>query len=328
MAPNASSSSSSPSSPSPSSYTSQDPPPRSELWWDRLPSLKIVRPPKGPFSPKVDERCFTYCSQSVTGRIHGHDPWCRSLCVRKVFMHEVTRILSRHTTQTVHKQPGKLPRREITETIETAPVHHPLPPEGQRYAGWMQALLGHSNDANDHSPRTDEHAKAELKYWKAGWYLWWSKSRWAAQERMDLMRRSLGSQTEWQQMKERRNEEWERGASYDEHRLNEDVHQLGDPGNQPPFPDVSHESILLPLPDGFPLGEQLRNVLAPSWKVLGLVRESVTSGAQMELAQRIYEKALTDEPIKLLRVACSMIWENMGFGEDDNSDSTDTRKKP
>ncbi|KAI9064560.1 hypothetical protein FKP32DRAFT_1591375 [Trametes sanguinea] len=316
--------------PSSSSYTSQESPPRSELWWDRIPSLKIVRPPQGPFSPHVDERCFTYCSQSVTGRIHGSDPWCRSLCIRKVFLHEVTRILSHRTTETIHQRPGRPPKREITEHIETAPVHHPLPPEGQRYSGWLHALLGRPAQpaAADAAAHPDAHAhdgKGELRYWKAGWYLWWSKSRWAAQERMDLMRRSLGSQTEWQQLKERRNEEWERGGSVDEHRLNEDVQLLFNP-NLPPFPDVSQDSILLPLPDTLPLGEQLHNVLAPTWKVLGLVRESVSSGAQRELATRLYAKALTDEPIKLLRVACSMIWENMGFS-DDGEDSDDTKRK-
>ncbi|CDO76387.1 hypothetical protein BN946_scf184578.g4 [Trametes cinnabarina] len=316
---------SSSSSASASSYTSQEAPPRSELWWDRVPSLKIVRPPKGPFSPKVDERCFTYCSQSVTGRIHGSDPWCRSLCIRKVFLHEVTRILARHTTETVQQRPGRPPRREITEVIETAPVHHPLPPEGQRYSGWLHALLGRPEHDASH-PDAQEHGMGGMKYWKAGWYLWWSKSRWAAQERMDLMRRSLGSQTEWQQLKDRRNEEWQRGGAVDENRFNEDVQQLFD-ANQPPFPDVSHDSILLPLPDTLPLGEQLRNVLAPTWKVLGVVRESVSSGAQKELAVRLYEKAVSDEPMKLLRVACSMIWENMGMsGDDDGSD--DTKKKP
>ncbi|OSC99802.1 hypothetical protein PYCCODRAFT_1415288 [Trametes coccinea BRFM310] len=325
-----------PTAPTPSSssssYTSQEPPPRSELWWDRVPSLKIVRPPKGPFSPKVDERCLTYCSQTVTGRIHGSDPWCRSLCIRKVFLHEVTRVLSRRTTETiVHHptQPGRPPRREITEVIETAPVHHPLPPEGQRYSGWLQAFLrrpAHPDPDLAHPDAQAHDDKGALRYWKAGWYLWWSKSRWAAQERMDLMRRSLGSQTDWQQLKDRRNEEWQRGGVVDEARFNEDVQQLFNP-NLPPFPDTSQDSILLPLPDTLPLGEQLHNVLAPTWKLLGLVRDSVSSGAQKELATRLYAKALTDEPIKLLRVACSMIWENMGFSGD-GEDSDDTKRKP
>ncbi|KAI0349968.1 hypothetical protein OH77DRAFT_1464639 [Trametes cingulata] len=311
-----------------SSYTPKDPPPGIELWWDHLPSLKIIRPPKGPFSPQVDERCFTYCSQSITGRIHGQDPWCRSLCVRRVFLHEVTRVLAHHHTQTVHKEPGKRPRVEITEVIEAAPVNHPLPPEGQRYSGWLHALLGRPSDVADTDPmHPGAQGKDELRYWKAGWYLWWSRSRWAAQEHFDLMRRSLESQTEWQRLKERRNEEWAHGATYDEGKLVEDANRIDDLGNMPPFPDVSRESILLPMPDSLSLREQLENMLAPTWKVLDVVRESVSSGAQKELARRIYDKAFTDEPIKLLRVCASMIWENMGFGEDDSSDSNDTRKK-
>ncbi|KAI0665682.1 hypothetical protein C8Q78DRAFT_1063555 [Trametes maxima] len=321
-----------------SSYTSQDPPPRSELWWDRLPSLKIVRPPKGPFSPSVDERCITFCSQSVTGRIHGADPWCRTLCVRRVFLHEVTRVLSHHRQQTVHTRPGKPPRVDVAEVIDTAPVHHPLPPEGQRYSGWLHALLdipASSASASSSTSATDlpvhtEASVSEPRYWKAGWYLWWSRSRWAAQERMDLMRRTLAGQTEWQDMKDRRNAEWEHGVAYDEGRLVEDAQRLGDLGNMPPFPDVSRESILLPMPSLPSLASQLRAVLAPTGTVLACVRESVASGAQAELAQRLYDKARTDEPIKLLRVCCALIWENMGFGDDDDDgpDSPDTRKKP
>ncbi|KAH9856046.1 hypothetical protein C2E23DRAFT_866592 [Lenzites betulinus] len=313
------------------SYTSNEPPPRSELWWDRVPSLKIVRPPKGPFSPQVDERCLTFCSQSITGRIHGHDPWCRSLCLRRVFLHEVTRVLSHHQSQSVHQLPGRPPRIETTDVVETAPVHHPLPPEGQRYSGWLHALLGRTlhGEPDPASGASEPVGMDDLRYWKAGWYLWWSRSRWAAQERMDLMRRSLDSQSEWQRLKERRNDEWAHGAAYDESRFVEDANRIDDLASMPPFPDVSHESILLPIPDTLPLGEQFGNVLAPTWKVLDVVRESVQSGAQTELAHRLCEKAFTDEPIKLLRVCCSMIWENMGFGEDDDgSDPTDPRKKP
>ncbi|KAI0629073.1 hypothetical protein C8Q77DRAFT_1212880 [Trametes polyzona] len=318
-----------------SSYTTQEHPPRTDLWWDRIPSLKIVRPPRGPFSHNVDERCLTFCSQTVTGRVQGHDPWCRSLCVRRVFLHEVTRVLSHHQTQTVHREPGKPPRVETTEVVETAPVHHPLPPEGQRYSGWLHALLGRTADSeSDPAHRlSDAPGGDDLRYWKAGWYLWWSKSRWAAQERFDLMRRSLESQTEWQRLKERRNEEWAHGAHYDENRYVEDANRVDDLGNMPPFPDVSHESILLPIPDTIALGEQLSNVLAPTWKVLDVVRESVRSGAQAELARRMYDKALTDEPLKLLRICCSLIWENMGFGDDeDGKNGGDTpessRRKP
>ncbi|KAI0759978.1 hypothetical protein BD413DRAFT_674761 [Trametes elegans] len=339
-----------PSGSSSSSYTSQDPPPRSELWWDRLPSLKIVRPPKGPFSPQVDERCLTFCSQSVTGRIHGHDPWCRTLCVRRVFLHEVTRVLALHRTQTVHHEPGKRPRVELTDNVDTAPVHHPLPPEGQRYSGWLHALVASSFSSSSHPspdhpphPHADAHGNgnghghgqgdpSDVRYWKAGWYLWWSRSRWAAQERMDLMRRSLEKQTEWQHFKDRRNDDWERGAPLDESRFVDDVNRLDDLANVPPFPDVSNESVLLPIPSPLSLRTSLSAVLAPTQRVLALVRTSVESGDQAELARRLAAKACSDEPFRLLRVCCTLIWENMGFGDNDRSDSSkdgsDRGKKP
>ncbi|KAI1784335.1 hypothetical protein LXA43DRAFT_224708 [Ganoderma leucocontextum] len=249
------------SSSSSSSYASQDSPPRTELWWDRLPSLKIVRPPKGPYSPQVDERCFTYCSQSITGRIHGNDPWCRTICLRRVFSHEVSRVLSHHRTQTVTHLPGrKQPLVETKDEVETQPINHPLPPEGQRYNGWLAMLLhgrfglGPDDDdlhQQDHASEADStlgsghaHTQREIGYWQEGWYLWWSSSRWAAQEKLDLMRRDLEGQTEWQKLKDRRNDEWARGLpSYEEAQTDGqaqgDLHPFEDLGNLPPFPDVS-----------------------------------------------------------------------------------------
>ncbi|OJT14748.1 hypothetical protein TRAPUB_8696 [Trametes pubescens] len=292
-----------------SSYTSHDPPPRSDLLWDRIPSLKILKPPKGPFSQQVDERCLTFCSQSITGRIHGHDPWCRSLCVRRVFLHEVTRVLATHA----HAHPSSSP----------VPVHYPLPPEGQRYSGWLHALVG--------GPSTDPAAdgygvlgdRDEPRTWKAGWYLWWSRSRWAAQERFDQMRRSLEAQAEWEHLKARRNDEWAHGgAVYDEHRIAEDANRIDDLGNMPPFPDVSHESILLPLPELHPFAS-LEKVLGPTRTLLVFLQQGVRDGVQQELMRRMYEKARSDEPLKLFRMCCGLIWSNMGFGDDD-----DDEKKP
>ncbi|RDX41421.1 hypothetical protein OH76DRAFT_1412160 [Lentinus brumalis] len=251
MSSTASSSSSPPSS---TSYQSQEPPPRQELWWDRLPSLKIVRPPKGSFSPQVDERCFTFCSQSISGRIHGQDPWCRSICFRRVFKHEVERVLAHHRTQTLKHVPGKKPVLEVRDEVETAPVKHPLPPEGQRYSGWLAMLLGDrfghgggngagSGDDHDHE---QAHTQRETKYWQEGWYLWWSNSRWAVQEKLDLMRRDLEGQSEWQRLKDRRNDEWARGVppALEEQGQqgdgqHHDVHPFEDLGNAPPFPDVA-----------------------------------------------------------------------------------------
>ena len=215
----------------------------------------------GPYSPQVDERCFTYCSQSITGRIHGSDPWCRTICVRRVFSHEVSRILSHHRTQTVTHLPGrKQPLVETKDDVQTQPINHPLPPEGQRYNGWLAMLLhgrfgpGPDEDGfHQHDDPTEQdptltpghaHSQRETKYWREGWYLWWSSSRWAAQEKLDLMRRDLEGQTEWQKLKDRRNDEWARGLPpYEETQgdgqAQGDLHPFEDLGNMPPFPDVS-----------------------------------------------------------------------------------------
>ncbi|RPD53412.1 hypothetical protein L226DRAFT_540469 [Lentinus tigrinus ALCF2SS1-7] len=331
-----SSASSSSSSSSSSSYQSQEPPPRQELWWDRLPSLKIVRPPKGPFSPQVDERCFTFCSQSISGRIHGQDPWCRSICFRRVFKHEVERVLSHHRTKTVTQAPGKKPVVEIKDVVEAVPLKHPLPPEGQRYSGWLAMLMGdrfgrpsgsdqHAS-ADDHTHDHDQaqaHVQRETRYWQEGWYLWWSGSRWAAQEKLDLMRRDLEGQSEWQRLKDRRNDEWARGLPppglEEKGQQAHDVHPFEDVGNAPPFPDVTSQSILLPLPippTSLPslytaLHDSVQPALAPAGRVLALVAES----PHRELFERVWEKAKSDEPRKLLVVAWGRVRENFFGGE-------------
>lgn len=214
----------------------------------------------GPYSPQVDERCFTYCSQSISGRIHGSDPWCRTICLRRVFSHEVSRILSHHRTQTITDAPGrKQPLVETKEEVQTQPLNHPLPPEGQRYNGWLAMLLhggfglsadgddlqrGHPDDPDSPLVPGPTHSQSDIKYWQEGWYLWWSSSRWAAQEKLDLMRRDLEGQTEWQKLKDRRNDEWARGLppfeeAQGDGQAHGDLHPFEDLGNLPPFPDVS-----------------------------------------------------------------------------------------
>jgi hypothetical protein len=42
----------------------------------------------------------------------------------------------------------------------------------------------------------------KTQYWKEGRYVWVSKSRWAAQERLDSMKADLSKQTEWMRYKE------------------------------------------------------------------------------------------------------------------------------
>ena len=61
--------------------------------------------------------------------------------------------------------------------------------------------------------------------------------------------------------------------------------------------------------------------LAPTAAVLALVQDSIQSGAQRDLFGRMWDKALSDEPLKLLVVAWSRVLDNF-FGSDDDDSSS------
>jgi len=193
------------------------------------PTIKILTPPQGKFilgwrlllvnmwqrtgrfSPKCDEWCFTYCTQSVSGRIHGRDPNCRSLCVRKVFPHEVRNILS-------------FKRHDVVGPDGKA--KYPLPAEGQS-ANLPRILGGTSKDESEDRPT------AQTKYWDEGWYLWTGKGRWASQWKTDQMLVDLSKQQMLDKIREDRREIWQ---DYQE-QLRQSVDHQGDISlpSQPPW---------------------------------------------------------------------------------------------
>ncbi|KAF9243116.1 hypothetical protein BU15DRAFT_43166, partial [Melanogaster broomeanus] len=118
---------------------------------------------KGKVPNNIDERCFTYCSQTSRGRAERREPNCHTICLRKVYPHELTNFLLNGRT-------GKQTAR------------FPLPPEGQPISGPRRDDLD--------SPATHD----DIRYWEEGWYLWTSRSRWAGQEQIDLMSYSLAAQ--------------------------------------------------------------------------------------------------------------------------------------
>ena len=75
----------------------------------------------------------------------------------------------------------------------------------------------------------------------------------------------------------------------------------------------------------------IRPALAPTGRVLELVHESITSGAQRELMGKIWEKAQTDEPRKLLVVAWGRVretfWGDGSSEEGNNGDSGKNEKR-
>lgn len=121
----------------------------------------------------MDEICFTYSVQTARGRSQNHDPKTYSICLRKVYPHEVTDYLL-----------GKGWRTQQTKNI-------PLPPEGQ-------PVQEHFIDESESSTKADED---ETRYWEQGWYLWTTSSNKNAVEKLLLMSQSLKSQDRYLQDK-------------------------------------------------------------------------------------------------------------------------------
>ena len=71
----------------------------------------------------------------------------------------------------------------------------------------------------------------------------------------------------------------------------------------------SKQSLLVPLPPPPPpIFDHTRALLAPTYKLMDVLRESFESGAQKQLAIRMWEKAWSGEPYILARNACSRMW--------------------
>ena len=167
------------------------------------PTIKILTPPQGEicyfwfisecwlavgylgrFSLENDEWCMTYCSQSVTGRIHGKEPYCRSLCVRKVFPHEVRNVIA-------FKQ-----HKQVDQSGKAA---YPLPTEGQ--PANLPRILG--------GKPPEDHSNHNPKNWDEGLYLWTGKGPTAAHQKIDSMSLDFEHQRQVVEMRERRREVWQ-----------------------------------------------------------------------------------------------------------------------
>lgn len=121
----------------------------------------------------MDEMCLTYSFQTARGRSQNHEPKTYSICLRKVYPHEVTDYLL-----------GKGWGTQQTNNI-------PLPPEGQPV---QERYL----DESEESTKTDED---ETRYWEQGWYLWTTSSNKNAVEKLLLMSQNLKSQDRYLQDK-------------------------------------------------------------------------------------------------------------------------------
>ncbi|OAX43696.1 hypothetical protein K503DRAFT_680602 [Rhizopogon vinicolor AM-OR11-026] len=281
--------------------------------------LNIIPIFAGKLSPQTDERCFSYCSQTTRGRTEGREPTCRSVCFRRVFAHEVRTAIAHDEVLR-----GKTPQKNHG---------YPLPPEGQP----------NPDSLSSSSPKS-----VDIRYWEEGWYLWTSRSRWATQERLDLMMWDLDHQDHWQRHKDEVQKEWDDYWAQHQRQAGEQIYgtptakgasnsiQLeGTPypvdGQMLPkqegiHPWIDHrqESTLIKLPPPVtPLLEPIRDLLSPSFKVMTTLQRSFESGAHAELAARMWEKARTPDPFILASTVCRKMWEKWKEGPPDSDTTSD-----
>ncbi|KAF8622709.1 hypothetical protein AX15_006800 [Amanita polypyramis BW_CC] len=291
--------------------SSQQSPRQRKPPFSNYPTIKILIPPQGKLSPKTDEWCFTYCSQSVTGRIHGKEPHCRSICVRKVFPHEVRNI------------PHFKSHRNIGPDGKTK---YPLPDEGQ--PDNIPKLLG--GRKGDDQDGAGGQKPEDIKYWDEGWYMWTGKGRWIAHERTGKMMLDLEHQHRLETIKGKKRKE--ATAEAGNKQSNEQSKMEGPP---PPrkwgyvvpryhSSELVSESLLLPLPPEFPpFWDRISKLLAPTFHVLGTLHQSIVSGEQRKFATRVWEKAWTDEPFILASRTFTRAYERWKENEEERKrDST------
>lgn len=273
----------------------------------------------GRYSPQTDEWCVSYCSQSVTGRFYSKEPFCRSVCFRKVFPHEVRNIIAFKNHRNVGPD-GK--------------ARYSLPSEGQPVN--LPRILGGKPAEDPDAPPTKP-TPDTTKHWNEGWYVWTTHDRFAIHEKLDSMKMDLEQQQRVEESREQRKEVWQDYQDHLQKAANgEESHENGESSRfwgaivpLRPLPEFRliapqfvwcHSNHLLPFyrshsllvpfpPDIPPFWDRISKLLAPSYKVIGIFRESVTSGEQKQFAQRIWDKAWSNEPFVLASRTCSRAYE-------------------
>ncbi|KAF9268690.1 hypothetical protein L218DRAFT_917658 [Marasmius fiardii PR-910] len=288
-----------------------------------FPGIKIYNPPQGPFSPKTDEWCITYCTQSVGGRVHRKLPDCRSICIRKVFPHEVRNIISFKQHQEIGPD-GK--------------AKYPLPPEGQpanipRFLGGKQPEVIDEDDG-DFDPR-QKPSPPQTRYWDEGWYVWSTSTYHSMVRKLVSMSMDFENVRRHEEMREKDRVRWieyqqflERHAGQRDSGLlskppeGEDSKWYGLKAPPPPMPpvDTSH-TILLPVSlDGLTPWERINKFLDPTRTALSLTRDSIMSGEQKRFALNLWEKALSKEPWVLASRTLGRAYEIWKKSDDDGEE--------
>ncbi|KAJ7244177.1 hypothetical protein B0H12DRAFT_812591 [Mycena haematopus] len=269
-----------------------------------IPTIKVIEPPKGRFSTCNDQWCLTYCSQNVSGRIHHNPPWCRSVCIRKVFSHEVRNILQFKS----HRDIGPDGKARYPLPAEGQPIHLP------RYLGGKPI----------EDPEYGRKAPEDTKYWDEGWYFWKTSSFRGVFNSITHMHYNLDRQVKIEAMKQEKRKLWKEYQEFV---------KSGEPPTEenkwlgrvvpPNFgPDETLDSLLVPLPlDSGPLLQPIYQVLSPAHHSLQLFRDNLTEGNYQKFALRLWDKAQTGEPFTLASRAWNFgleQWKNKGKGSDED----------
>jgi len=302
------------SAPGPSSHPNTPPRPRPKVepppppqqapdrsFVDRIPSIRLSVPPRGHFSPATSERCFTYCSQSHFGRAHGNEPKCYTLCLRRIFDHEVNRVLTNVNYGPIIKSP-------------TVAANIPLPREadttlGQYISDSHHADVSDSSTSSSHA--TPSHPENTQRHWQEGYYVWLSRSRQATSEHLSHMKRDLFQQSAYEYSKAMWAQAVREGRQHEFYRTPEGQF-FGSEWTANMHEDIlspSHCSLLFPLSTPPPeLRRIISKYLAPTSVVLVTLRESFTSGEQAKFAHRMRESIQEGAPWALARNVGRKIW--------------------
>jgi hypothetical protein len=291
------------------------------VYGHRLVVLTDVLPFEGRLSKAPDERCLTYCTQNISGRIEKRPPLCRTICVRRVFAHEVRNVLgfNRH-------------RNARADGV----ARYPLPLEGQFREEVPDENISISGRREAQKRKVDG---ADLQYWEEGWYIWSTRSKWKTLEHIDLMMFDIPTQAQWMEIQNAKRKEWEERQKATAAGKEQST---AAPAQSAPFPDETcvlfsismYEAVTKPIffvqsaaADLFrlesphlPLERTIGNYLAPTNRLMELLRGSFEDGTQRKFAKRVWETAWTKEPYRLVKTVCSKMWETWNAGPPDEND--------
>lgn len=196
---------------------------------------------------------------------------------------------------------------------------YPLPFEGQPEN--IPRLLGGNENLGKRRAEDTNH-------WDEGWYMWTGLGRWAMIEKTETMILNLEQQQRLEAVKVRKRQEMAETSSETKKQSEgqEGVRrkQWGYVVPRNPHLDLGPQSLLLPIPPEIPpFWDRINKLLKPTFRALGLLRESVVSGEQKQFALRVWDKAWTDEPFILAGRTFTSVYDRWKENEDERKkDST------